>query len=122
MSHVAIEQTQSTCPAEILIRGNVEIGTLSFMDAVFQMQEETAYDELGDDMVEGAEAVQEAQRRAGTDLDSSVANSLFRSTSTCLQQRYLGNCAVSGNCTGREFVDSRLEKLEISRYKANQQT
>lgn len=122
MSHIAIEKTASNCQAEVVLRGpSVAVGTLTYMETVFQMQSESAYDELGDYMVEGEEAVQEAQTRAGTRLTDETAHSIFRAVSACLQQRYLGNCAMAGNCSGRSFVDKRLASLDISRYKVDQE-
>lgn len=119
MSNVAIEETQGNCQADLVLQGrNVAVGSLSYMDTVFQMQSEAAFDELGDSLVEGEESVLEAQKRAGTRLPKDTARSIFRAVSGCLQQRYLGNCAVAGNCSGRDFVDNRLSQLSISRYKA----
>jgi hypothetical protein len=118
MSNVQLEATQSTCQFDIaLTGGNVALGSLGFMEQVLKMQADASFDELGDCLLAGNDEVQRAQEQAGTSLEADTAASLFRAVSTCLQQRYLGNCAVSGNCTGRDFVDKELATLGISRYK-----
>ncbi len=119
MSHVALENTQSTCPVEVELRGpNVAIGSLSLIEAVFKIQADASYGELGDSMVEAKSDVVNAQERAGTRLPEITATTLFRAANACLTNRYLGNCAVAGNCSGKAFVDEKLVTWGISRYKS----
>lgn len=120
MSNIALEETVSTCPAEIVLRGpNVSVGSLALIESVFRLQAEVAHDELGDTIMEGNELALQAQEQAGTKLNDITAISLANAANGCLQKRYLGICDAAGKCTGRKFVDAKLAELGISRYKSD---
>ncbi len=117
MSHIALEEVRLMCPLEGAFKGAIDLAGLSFVDEVFRTQANTAQEELGDTLVLGKDVMREVQERAETDLGHDKAVVLFAAANSCLQQRYLGNCAMVGVCIGRDKVDKRLAGLGIQRYK-----
>ena len=88
MSNVELEKTQSTCPVEMVLRGpNVAVGSLSFIKAVFEIQSEAAYDELGDYLREDDSVVIDALNTTGVKLNTDTARLLARTTYNYLKQR-----------------------------------
>jgi hypothetical protein len=94
-----------------------ENGLDRFSVRFLRIQKEVCYEEIGDEMIEGNQIVCDA---AGADVMELVGEEHFinqgRSIIRCLQDRYLGNCSLSG-CTQATLVSEAITEATAENHK-----